>query len=41
MAESDGTSATIDEFFSYCTDLVFIAAESGALLRGATRSRGR
>ena len=33
MAESDSTNSTIDEFFSYCTDLVFIAAESGALLR--------
>ena len=33
MAQTNSTKSTIDDFFSYCTDMVFIAAESGALLR--------
>jgi rsbT co-antagonist protein RsbR len=33
MAQTNSTTSTIDDFFSYCTDMVFIAAESGELLR--------
>ncbi len=33
MAQTDSTNSTIDDFFSYCTDMVFIATEGGALLR--------
>ena len=33
MAQTNSTPSTIDDFFAYCTDMVFIAAESGALLR--------
>ena len=33
MAQTNSTNSTIDDFFSYCTDMIFIAAESGALLR--------
>jgi rsbT co-antagonist protein RsbR len=33
MAQTNSTNSTIDDFFAYCTDMVFIAAEGGALLR--------
>jgi rsbT co-antagonist protein RsbR len=33
MAQTENTTSTIDDFLSYCTDMVFIAAESGTLLR--------
>ena len=33
MTKTDGTNSTIDDFLSYCTDMVFIATESGTLLR--------
>src|SRR5689334_9005447 len=33
MSQALSTDSTIADFFSYCTDMVFIAAESGALLR--------
>jgi rsbT co-antagonist protein RsbR len=33
MAQTNSTRSTLDDFFSYCADMVFIAAESGALLR--------
>jgi rsbT co-antagonist protein RsbR len=33
MTTTDSTNSTIDDFLSYCTDMVFIATESGTLLR--------
>jgi rsbT co-antagonist protein RsbR len=33
MPRTDSASSTIDDFFTYCNDMVFIAAESGELLR--------
>jgi rsbT co-antagonist protein RsbR len=33
MSQSDGTSSTLDDFFTHCSDMVFIAAARGALLR--------
>lgn len=33
MNQAGSADRTLDDFFSYCTDMVFIAAESGAILR--------
>ncbi|WP_437735006.1 STAS domain-containing protein [Sorangium sp. So ce1335] len=33
MAHPDSTTSALDDFFSHCTELVFIAGEGGALLR--------
>lgn len=33
MAQPDSATSTIDDFFSHCTELVFIAGEGGRLLR--------
>ena len=33
MTTTDSTNSTIDDFLSYCTDMVFIATEGGTLLR--------
>lgn len=33
MAQPDTSSSTIDDFFLHCADMVFIARESGALIR--------
>ncbi len=35
MGQLDSTTSTLDDFFLHCTELVFIASESGALLRSS------
>ncbi|WP_437580105.1 STAS domain-containing protein [Sorangium sp. So ce887] len=35
MGQPDSTTSTLDDFFLHCTELVFIASESGALLHSS------